>query len=111
MLGLKTNKKTLNWAVVLGLIFVGIYHLPLNAQSDTTEYNFLTDIEAGENTNWSFSSEDETISLKDEIRKLGDYTISTPYVDRDIELFQEDKRWGNRGDAEDRAIEAEIYDY
>ncbi|MGK7951256.1 MAG: hypothetical protein AB4368_21350 [Xenococcaceae cyanobacterium] len=88
-----------------------IYSLPLNAQTNTSEYEVLNNIETEENIDWSFSSEDESISIKDDLKELGDYSISESELEEDLELTEEDPKWGNRGDVEDLSIEAEVYDY
>ena len=111
MLTSKFNQRLFNWKIILGFILISISSLPLNVQAQTKEYQFLEDIEAGKNVNWSFSSEDETVSLKDEIEALGDYSISNSDVKLDLELSEEDRKWGNRGDAKDYYLEAEVYNY
>ncbi|GAB4523174.1 MAG: hypothetical protein Tsb0014_00470 [Pleurocapsa sp.] len=107
----KTHLRSPYGKIILGFIFVTIYSLPLNAQTNTTQYEFLQNIEAGKDMNWGFSSEDETASLKDEIKKLGDYDLSASDTDLDVELLETEPKWGNRGDVEDHSIEAEVYDY
>ncbi|WP_019509608.1 hypothetical protein [Pleurocapsa sp. PCC 7319] len=98
-------------SISLGLILTSIYGLPLNAQTNTSEYDFLEDIEAGRNIDWDFSSEDESTSIRDEINKLGEYNISET-KSRDVRITEENRRWGSRGDAAvDYTIETEVYDY
>ena len=100
-------------AIALGLTLTNINISPINAQTDTRGDIFLEDIEAGEEVNWNFSSEDESTSIKDDIKGLGEYSSSETESETeiDLELVEEDSRWGNRGDAEDYSIEAEFYDY
>lgn len=107
---LRKDLKFLIQAIAIGTMF-GIYSLPLNSQTNTSEYDFLNNIETEENLEWSFSSEDESISIKDDIKELGDYSISESELEEVIELSDEDPKWGNRGDVEDLSIEAEVYDY
>lgn len=84
--------------------------LPVNAQTSTSEHDFLEDIKAGTNVDWNFSSENESISIKDNINELEEYNLSE--VDSiDVQLTEENRRWGNRGQARDYSIEAEVYDY
>jgi hypothetical protein len=107
----KTNLRSPYGKIILGFIFVTIYSLPLNAQTNTTQYKFLQNIEVGKDMNWDFKSEDETASLKDKIKKLGDYNLSPSDSDLDVELLETEPKWGNRGDVEDRSIKAEVYHY
>ncbi len=107
---LKKELKFSIQAIAIGTM-LGIYSLPLNAQANTSEYDFLNNIETEENIDWSFSSEDESISIKDDLKELGDYSISESELEEDLELTDEDPKWGNRGDVEDLSIEAEVYDY
>ena len=96
-------------AVIIGSIITGVYSLPLNAQTKL-ESSFLEDIETGENLEWTFSSEDESSSLNDEIQQLGEYNISESDP-ADVELTEENRKWGNGGDVEDYSVEVEVYDY
>lgn len=107
------SKKDLKFSIqVIALgTMLGIYSLPLNAQTNTSEYDVLNNIEIEENIDWTFSSEDESISIKDDLKELGDYSISESELEEDLELTEEEPKWGNRGDVEDLSIEAEIYDY
>ncbi len=107
---LKKELKFSIQAIAIGTM-LGIYSLPLNAQTNTSEYDFLNNIETEENLDWSFSSEDESISIKDDLKELGNYSISESELEEDLELTDEDPKWGNRGDVEDLSIEAEVYDY
>ena len=84
--------------------------LPSNAQTDRTEYYFLEDVEARTRANWDFPSEDESTSIKDDLQELSEYDLSESDLE-DIQLVEEDRKWGNKGDARNYSIEAEIYDY
>lgn len=86
--------------------------LSVNAQSTTSESIPFEDIEAGQDGSWNFSSEDETISIQDNLQELREYDISTPY-DSEVELVEKDPRWGwdNRGSRPDYTLETEVYDY
>ena len=108
---LKTNTRFLIRALALGTMLPGFYSWPLNAQTNTSEYDFLGDIEAGTNVDWSFSSEDESLAVTDDLKELGEYNISDSDSEGDVELIGEEQKWGNRGDVEDFSFEAEVYDY
>ncbi|MGF1588162.1 MAG: hypothetical protein ACFCU7_02780 [Pleurocapsa sp.] len=110
-----TNKTTTRiGALALGIIAANFFSLPLKAQTaqtNTSEADLFKDIKAGENINWSYSSEDETISIQDSLEELGEYNVSDSAEDAGVQLREEDRRWGNRGDAKDYYFEAEIYNY
>lgn len=97
-------------AIALSLTFISLNVNSLNAQDKTSGYRFLQDIETGTNVDWSFSSEDEPLSVKDDIKELEDYSLSDSDAEADMQLIEEDRRWGNRGDVEDYSIEAEFYE-
>ncbi|MDJ0636923.1 MAG: hypothetical protein QNJ34_27340 [Xenococcaceae cyanobacterium MO_188.B29] len=102
------KKKFFIQAIALGAI-LSTYSLPLNAQTNTSEYDFLKDNTTEANIDWNFSSEEESISIKDDLKELGEYSISEP--DSDTEIVEEEQKWGNRGDVEDFSIETEVYDH
>jgi len=90
-------------------IVVG-FALPATAQADSsTDFEF-NKIEIGEDAGWEFKSENESISVQDDLKKLQEYSISDT-EDTDVRLLQENRRWGNRGDVEDYSIETEVYGY
>ena len=93
-------------AIALTLL-AGIFVMPLNAQ-DTV---LGEDIEAEENLNWTFTSENEPITVEDDIRELKTYSLSDEDEDIELQLEEEDRKWGNRGDIEDYTFEVEVYDY
>lgn len=93
-------------AIAIGSLLASIYSLPLNAQS-----TILEDIETDENLNWTFTSEKEPISVKDDIRELKTYSISDEENGTDLQLTEENPKWGNRGDVDDYSLEVEVYDY
>lgn len=75
----------------------------VQAQSTTAESFNFEEISIGDERGWNFSSEDEKVSLQDDLKKLGEYDISgTEHFD--VQLIEERrrrlgiKRWGNRGD-------------
>lgn len=113
---------TIKTALSLGAIALGIttanYSLPLNAQTDSSKEFSFEDIQAGKDGSWNFSSEDETISIQDNLRQLNqevkakEYDISYPY-DSDLRLIEEERRWDNTntGNQPDYILETDIYDY
>ena len=91
-----------------------------HAQNTTADSFNFDEITAGGEDEWTFPSENETVSLKDEIQQLGDYNIS----DADnfsVKLVQENRTWANKGDRpyyyiENRvapyySIKTRVYDY
>lgn len=107
-----TNKAiTRIGAIALGIIAANFFSLPLKAQTNTSEADLFEDITAGEDINWGYSSEDETISIQDSLEELEGYNVSDSAEDVDVQLREEERRWGNRGDAKDYYFEAEIYNY
>ena len=104
-----TNIKLRLGAIALLPLFVSI-PLSLNAQTTTSDEISFEDIEAGKDGSWNFSSEDETISIQDNLEQLEEYNISTPY-DSEVKLTEEERRWGNTGDRPDYTLETEVYDY
>ncbi|MBE9045065.1 hypothetical protein IQ255_11730 [Pleurocapsales cyanobacterium LEGE 10410] len=98
-------------AIAFGFTLATIYSLPLVAQTDTPE-DLFEDIQAGENATWNFTSEEETLSIENNLEELGEYSISNSELDTNIELKEENRRWGNNlGGPEEYSIETEIYDY
>ena len=93
-------------AIALGLIALTS---SVNAQTNNSDFKFEP-IEVGEETNWSFSSEDETTSIKDDIKELKDYSISDT-EDSDIRITDEEPRFDNRGELEDFSIDADLFEY
>lgn len=96
-------------AIALGTIVVNLYTLPVDAQSRTADSFNFEEIGIGQE-NWSFESENETVSLEDEIEELPEYDLSNS-ADFEVELTEENKRWGNRGDGRDYSITTDVYDY
>ena len=93
-------------AIALGLIALTS---SVNAQTNNSDFKFEP-IEVGEETNWSFSSEDETPSIKDDMKELEDYSISDT-EDSDIRITDEAPRRSNRGELEDFSIDADLFEY
>lgn len=109
---LTTKKTTIRLgAIALGIIAANLFILPLNAQTDTSEDFFFEDIKVGEDINWSFSSEDETSSVQNRFNDLGEYNLSDSTEDANAQLREQNRGWGNRGDATNYLLEAEIYNY
>ena len=49
--------------------------------------------------------------LKTNIKELEDYSLSDSDAEADVQLIEEYRRWGNRGNVKNYSIEAEFYDY
>jgi hypothetical protein len=108
----KIYQKTIGTAIALSSLLAGIYSLPLNAQGNITkDGSSLENIEADENLNWGFTSEDESISVQDDLRELETYSISDEDDGTNLRLTEENSRWGNRGDVDDYTFDVEVYDY
>lgn len=107
---LLTNNMMQFGAIALLSFSLGV-PLSLNAQTTSENISF-EDIEAGNDGSWNFSSENETISIQDNLQELREYDISTPY-DSEVELVEKDPRWGwdNRGSRPDYTLETEVYNY
>ena len=97
--------------VKLSAIALGLMALTssVNAQTDDSDFKFEP-IEVEEEANWGFTSEDETPSIKDDIKELKDYSISDT-EDSDIRITDEAPRRSNRGELEDFSIDAELFEY
>ena len=102
--------------IALGTIVVSFSKTPTHAQSRTSESFNFEELTIGDERNWNFSSEDERISIQDDLKELKEYDISgTEYFD--VRLIEERrrrlgiKRWGNRGDRSYYSIEDRIYPY
>ena len=99
-------------AITSSSVLASTYSLPLHAQTSTVDgSSILEGVETGEDLDWSFTSEDEPISVKDDIKELEDYSLSGSDSETDLELIEEERKWGNRGDVEDYSVEVEVYDY
>lgn len=113
-------------AIAFGTIVASFYTLPSNAQSTTAESFNFEKITVGNENNWNFSSEDETVSIRNNLKQLEEYNISG-VENFDVRLIQANRRrlrnppWGNRGyrpyySLEDRIfpyfpVESRIYNY
>ncbi len=97
-------------AITVGTLLTITYDLPLNAQTRTTQSN-TENWELREKTDWTFSSENESISIQDDLEELEEYSIYEPNTETNLEISEENIRWGNRGDVENYSIEIEVYDY
>ena len=107
-------------AIVLGIVFASFPVLKSEAQDTTAESFSFDSIIVGNEEGWQFPSENETVSLQDEIKELGDYSVSDADNFR-IELIQQNTTLVNQGDRptyyiENRiapyySIETQIYDY
>ena len=103
----------LGLTIALGFIVANVYSSPLNAQTRTIKDTMLQNIEAGEE-GWNFISEEETISIQDNLNELEDYSILDSNSDSDVRLIEEDRRWrkeGERPNYPDYLLETDVYDY
>ena len=92
------TKAAIHWgSIVLGIIVVNFPILPSNAQSTTADSFNFEDISAGEESNWNFSSEDETASMRDNLKELGEYNISGS-ENFDVRLIEGSRRGANKND-------------
>ena len=88
-------------AVALAAIAVSFSTLSSNAQSTTADSFNFEKISAGGKGNWNFSSEDETVSIRNNLNQLREYDISG-VENFDVRLIQRrnwrNRRGGNQGD-------------
>ena len=101
----------------IALINIGTnLQIPTNAQSRTADSFNFDEITAGGKGNWNFSSEDETVSIQNNLNQLRKYDISVN-ENYDIRVIRENrrrlgiKRWGNRGDRSYYSIDDGLYPY
>lgn len=101
-------------ALSLGIIVAGFFTLPVHSQSKTADSFNFDELSAGGKGNWNFSSEDETVSIQNNLKQLKEYDISGR-ENFDIRLIRERrrrlgiKRWGNRGDRPYYSVEDRIF--
>ena len=99
-------------AIALGIIAASIYSSPLHAQTRTLKETMLDDIEVGKDEGWNFISEEETISIQNNLKELGDYSILDRNQDSgDLRLVEEDRRWESPNNRPDYTLETDVYDY
>lgn len=97
-------------AIAIGCVLSAASSFPLVAQTVTKSGDSLENISTDENLDWSFTSEREPMSVKDDLPPNSAYSISEE-DGTDVELEGSEPRWGNRGDVEDYSIDFEVYDY
>ena len=99
--------------IALGFIVANVSSSPVNAQTQTSNNTMFENIEAGEE-GWNFISEEETISIQDNLNQLEDYSIFNSEFNSDIRLIEENQRWldgGERPNYPDYSLETDVYDY
>lgn len=90
-------------ALWLGIIVAGFSPLPVQSQSKTADSFNFDELSAGGKGNWNFSSEDDAVSIRDNLSQLREYDISGR-ENFDIRMIRERRRrlgirrWGNQGD-------------
>ncbi len=89
--------------IAIVTIVANVSAISTYAQSTTADSFNFEELSAGGEGGWNFSSENETVSIKDDLRQLGDYDISgvesfnirlTPRNRRRLGIG----RWANKGD-------------
>lgn len=95
--------------VAIGALFSTINIQPLNAQTDTAA-NTIKTWSINEDRDWNFSNTSESLSVKDDIENLEEYSISESDL-TDIKLEEESRRTNSRRGIKDYSVEAEVYTY
>ena len=72
---LTTSKKAIHLSAIVGTIVFNFSVPPSNAQSTTAESFNFEEISAGD-SGWNFKSEDETVSIRNNLKELREYDIS-----------------------------------
>jgi len=102
--------------ILFGIIACNLFIGSANAQSRTADSFNFDKITVGNESNWNFSSEDETVSIRDNLQNLREYDLSN-IENFDLRLIRERrrrlgiKRWGNKGDRSYYSIEDGVYPY
>ena len=99
--------------IILGSIVANVYSSPIHAQTRTLNNTMFDNIEAGEE-GWNFISEEETISIQDNLNQLEDYSIINSNSDSDLRLIEQNRRWSKQGERPnypDYSLETDVYDY
>ena len=103
-------------ALSLGIMIAGFSPLSVHSQSKTADSFNFDELSAGGRGNWNFLSEDETVSIRDNLNNLREYDISGR-ENFDIRVIGENrrrlgiKRWGNRGDRLYYPLEDRIFPF
>ena len=102
--------------IALRIIVAGLSTLPAHAQSKTADSFNFDEISVGGKGSWNFTSEDETVSIRDNLKKLREYDISGA-ENFDIRMIRRNRRrlgiqrWGNRGDRPYYSVGDGFYPY
>ena len=96
-------------AIALTVTIAPMLNFPANAQTDA-EPNNLENIEAGTNSEWSFSGTSESLSIEDEVGNLQNYSIQNSELN-DLKLTEESRRRDSDRGIKDYGVEAEVYNY
>ena len=103
-------------ALALGIISADLCALPAYSQSTTADSFNFDELSAGGKGNWNFTSEDETRSIRDNLKQLKEYDISG-VENFDIRLTRQNRRrwgigrWANKGDRPYYSIDDGFYPY
>ena len=99
-------------AIALVAALSGIYAPLLDAQTPTAENSDnLENVVIEDDFDWTFPSEKESASVKDDIKELEEYSITEDDTESNLGLTEDEEEWGNSGDVENSSFEIEVYDY
>ncbi len=104
------NKFSSVAAIALGTILGAFYILPSAAQTNSLESETINNLKIQSDTDWNFSSEDESISVADDLKELDKYNISESDLP-DIQLIKHKRRWSNHLNYRRYSLEGALYDY
>lgn len=115
---LNTAKTLTQLGAIALFTIVSSHSLPANTQSRTADSFSFDELEAGGREDWNFPSENETVSIKDDIKQLEneDYDVSGR-EHFDIRLTRNARRrlrrgrWANKGDVPVYRLHDRIFPY
>ena len=97
--------------IALGTILTTFYSLPSIAQTNNVVQNKpVENWKLESRTDWNFSSEDESVSVADDLKELREYNISESDLP-DVELIKQNGGWRDRLYNRRYTLEAEFYEY
>ena len=104
------NKFSLVATVTLGIILNAFYSLPSIAQTNNLEAETINNLRVKSNTDWNFPSENESVSVADDLKELDEYNISESDLP-DIRLIEHKRKWSNQLNYQRYSLEGALYDY